>query len=184
MATEKQLIEAAQQDKTAFVALYDANFEKIFKYVVSRVYNQHDAQDITSETFMTALEKMDDYEYTGKPFSAWLYRIAINKMNDYFRSNQKAQKTAIKQIHNNETKAEAADTSMKEHEEQIEFTESLSSLHLALEKLKDDEKHIITLKYFENLSYKEIAETLNITTSNVGVKLNRAMARLQQMCNY
>ena len=169
MASEKKLIEAAQQDKTAFVELYDANFEKIFKYVVSRVYNQQDAQDITSETFMTALEKIDNYEYTGKPFSAWLYRIAINKMNDHFRSNTKAQKQAIKEIHSGETKSEAADAKMKEEENTLEFGENLENLHLALEKLKEDEKNIITL---------------NITTSNVGVKLNRAMSRLQQMCNY
>lgn len=184
MASEQQLIEEAKQDKTAFVHLYDQYFEQIYKYVITRIMDAQEAEDITSETFMTALEKIDSYQYTGKPFSAWLYRIAINKITDYHRQNQTAQKTMIKQFHGTDTTSKAADTEAKEQERNTEKSENLASLHLALEQLKPAERDIITLKYFENLSYKEIAAALNITTSNVGVKLNRALSRLENMCNY
>ena len=180
---EKQLIEAAQANKTTFVELYDLNFEKIHRFIRSRVSDQELAQDLTSETFIKALENINKYTYTGKPFSAWLYRIAINNINEHFRKNKKQHEIMERKWQEIGDKFDSADLGLKNEEEAQAQLAQIKDLNQSLQKLKPHEHDIITLKYYEDLSYKEIAETLNITISNVGVKLTRALNKLSQLCN-
>lgn len=184
MESEQKIIEEAKADKTAFVKLYDKYFQQIYKYVLTRVADTALAEDITSETFMSALENMDRYEYTGRPFSSWLYRIAINNITDHYRMKKSEHEAAMQKWHETEDKFDGADIELKESESEEEKLVNLKELNQSIRKLKQHEQEIISLKYFENLSYQEIADILDTNTSNVGVKLKRAMARLSQICNY
>ncbi len=181
MSTEKQLIEAAQKDKLEFVKLYDAHMKDIFSYLMSRLGDRALAEDLTSETFMIALTKIDTYVYKGKPFRAWLYRIAINEMNKHFRENKKTARTHNVLKHEGASLSPAADKDMKDQEDKDREKVHLSMLNEAFEQLKEKEKNLLSLRYFDDLAYKEIAEVMGITVSNVGVKINRALKRLNKL---
>jgi len=182
MAPEKALIEAAQKDKREFIQLYDLHFDRIFKYFMSRVTDQALAEDLTSETFSIALQNIDKYSYTGKPFCAWLFRIAINEMNKHFRKNKRDYKMMVTEWHEMGDRFEAADAGLKKSEEDGIHLENIKGINGALRQLKSTEQDLISLRYFEDLSYKEIAEVMDISVSNVGVKINRALKRLTKLC--
>ena len=86
---ERELIERAKEcDSSAFARLYEHYYQGIYNYIYLRVSDVSQAEDLTSEVFMKALESIDSFTFRGLPFSSWLYRIARNMMVDYFRSHQ------------------------------------------------------------------------------------------------
>ncbi len=184
MTSEQALVEAAQADKTQFIALYDKHIDQIYKYLLSRTSDPQLAQDLSSETFIRALENLPKYKWTGKPFSAWLYRIAINEMNKHYRKNKSELKALQQSWHENDQTSNAADREFKEEEAHADESQILAQLNEALHQLKAKEQDVLSLRYFEELSYEEIADSLNITVSNVGVRINRALKKLNQLCNF
>src|SRR5207253_1074764 len=75
-------------DPEAFGALYDRYFAQIYRFVFSRLRDQTAAEDVTSEVFMKALRSIPRYQDTGRPFTAWLYQISVNTVNDRFRASR------------------------------------------------------------------------------------------------
>src|SRR5437588_13020280 len=82
---ERELVERAKEDPEAFGALYDRYFPQIYRFTYSRVRDQSLAEDVTSEVFFKALRNIKRYTYSGHPFSAWLYHIALNAVADHYR---------------------------------------------------------------------------------------------------
>jgi len=82
VADERLLVEAAQADPERFAELYERNFERVYAFVVRRVRQRQDAEDLTAEVFRTALENLPRFEWRGLPFAAWLFRIAANALAD------------------------------------------------------------------------------------------------------
>lgn len=184
--SESDLIEAAKVDKKNFVQLYDLHFEAIYHFMLSRVSDRQLAEDLTSDTFMIALEKIGGYRDEGKPFRAWLYRISINEMNQYFRKNKREHAQLVREWHEvGETfDADEADFDLKENETKEESLGHIKQLNDAFHLLKPDEQDVLSLRYFQDQSYNEIADALGTSVNNVGVKLNRALKRLSQLCNF
>ena len=87
-AYEDQLVERAKQDADAFGELYDHYFGQIYRFVFSRLRDQEAAEDVTSEVFFKALRAIGRYKPSGHPFSAWLYQISVNAINDHYRSRK------------------------------------------------------------------------------------------------
>jgi RNA polymerase sigma-70 factor (ECF subfamily) len=79
---EQEAIAEAQKDPAQFSVLYEQNFERVYAFVVRRVHNRAEAEDVTSEVFHSALRNLGRFEPRGVPFVAWLYRIAANEMAD------------------------------------------------------------------------------------------------------
>src|SRR5438309_2411196 len=79
---ERQLIEAAQKDPRRFGELYERNFERVYAFVVRRVRDRLEAEDVTAEVFHHALANLAKFEWRGVPFAVWLYRIAANTIVD------------------------------------------------------------------------------------------------------
>jgi len=79
---ERLLIEAAQRDPRRFGEVYEDNFDRVYAFVVSRVLDRTEAEDVTAEVFHQALAKLAQFEWQGTPFIAWLLRIASNKIAD------------------------------------------------------------------------------------------------------
>ena len=84
-ADERLLIEAAQNDPARFADLYELNFERVYAYVVRRVRDRAETEDLTSETFQQALANLKRFEWRGIPFAAWLFRIAANLISDRYQ---------------------------------------------------------------------------------------------------
>ncbi len=90
MQEELKLVQRARQgDHQAFAQLYESHFAKIFRYVVLKIGNQAEAEDMTQQVFVRAYESIGSYQWQGVPFTAWLFRIAHNQMVDYVRKQSK-----------------------------------------------------------------------------------------------
>src|SRR5262245_54076987 len=79
---EPGLIQAAQRDPGRFGVLYESNFERVYAFVLRRVRDREEAEDVTSDVFHRALANLGHFEWRGVPFAAWLLRIAANAIAD------------------------------------------------------------------------------------------------------
>src|SRR5713226_1157534 len=82
---ERTQVEAAQRDPTRFAGLYEQNFYRVYAYIVRRVGDRREAEDLTADVFREALAGIGKFEWRGVPFAAWLLRIAARVLADYFR---------------------------------------------------------------------------------------------------
>src|SRR5438445_3974269 len=88
----RRLVGFAQQgDREALEALYLLHFDRIYSYLHLSVGNRHDAEDLTTQTFLKMLEAIGRFRWKSAPFSAWLFRIAHNLAMDHFRASRRWQ---------------------------------------------------------------------------------------------
>lgn len=162
------LIAAAQKDPAAFGKLYDCYVQPIYRYVLSRVGTTPAAEDITSQTFMSAYEALGRYRERGQ-FSAWLFRIARSKLNDHFRQSRR------------EVGFEAVGEIL-EREDALGVlirAEELSRIRFIINHLNEEEQELIRLRYVADLSFVEIAELLGRREDAVKKSVYRLLARLK-----
>jgi RNA polymerase sigma-70 factor, ECF subfamily len=162
------LVLAAQNDPTAFGRLYDRYVQPIYRYVYSRVGSAHEAEDITSQTFMAAYETLSRYRERGQ-FSSWLFRIAQSKMNDHFRRSRR------------EVGLEAAGEIL-DREDSLGVlirAEELSRVRSIISHLNEEEQELIRLRYVADLSFIEIADLLGRREDAVKKSIYRLLARLK-----
>jgi len=87
---EEILVRRAQQrDEEAFTQLYEEHFDKIYRYVALKIGDQMEAEDLTQQVFIKALQSISSFKWKGIPFSAWLFRIARNQVVDYVRKKKR-----------------------------------------------------------------------------------------------
>ena len=128
------------------------------------------AIDIAQQVFLKAIENLQKYEFRGLPFSSWLYRIAINELNQLFRKNKK-----MRTINLNESI-----TSDLIHEmEDEEFALHKERLAIILKKISAAEFQLIEMRFFEKRPFVEIGELLDITENNAKVKTYRVIQKLK-----
>jgi RNA polymerase sigma factor (sigma-70 family) len=162
------LVTAARSDPAAFGRLYDRYVQPIYRYIISRVGSAHEAEDITSQTFMSAYEALEKYRERGQ-FSAWLFRIARSKMNDHFRrSKREVGLEAVGEILERE---DALGTLIR--------AEELSRIRSIISHLDEDEQELIRLRYVADLSFVEIADLLGKREDAVKKSVYRLLARLK-----
>src|SRR5262245_61180099 len=89
MDEERLLVEAAQKDPRRFGELYERNFHRVYAFIVRRVGDRHEAEDVTAEVFHHALANLKKFEWRGVPFAVWLYRIAANAIADRWTKSSK-----------------------------------------------------------------------------------------------
>jgi len=169
---EVQQIKAAIANPQAFGVLYDKYYLRIFRYVFQRVEDEDVAADVTSVVFSKALFSLSKYQFRGVPFSAWLFRVAQNELNQLFRKNKVQQVVNIPL----ETLAQIAEDATEEGLE-----ERVEDLKKAMKCLSEDELKLVEQRYFENRSYKEIAEVLDMEENNARVKTFRVIQKLKNL---
>ena len=86
--TEEELVRRAQKNPEQFARLYDRYIQRVYRFLLARTASPAEAEDLTSQTFLTAVEKLGKYHPDGH-FSAWLFRIALNKQIDLFRKKKR-----------------------------------------------------------------------------------------------
>ena len=90
MQDEESLVRRAQQrDPAALTQLYEENFDRIYRYIVLKIGDRTEAEDMTQQVFLNALKSISSFKWKGMPFSAWLYRIAHNQIVDYLRKKSR-----------------------------------------------------------------------------------------------
>ena len=91
MRDEESLIRRAQErDQVALTQIYEENFDKIYRYIVLKIGDRAEAEDMTQQVFLNALKSIDRYKFRGMPFSAWLFRIAHNQVVDHYRKKSRS----------------------------------------------------------------------------------------------
>ena len=169
----RQLVDRAQQgERSALEELYLLHFDRIYSYLHLSVGNRHDAEDLTTQTFLKMLESIGRFRWRSAPFSAWLFRIAHNLAMDHFRAARRWQLEA--EIPEPEPPEESA-----AEEEALESIGRRSMLEL-IENLSPEQQQVLTLKFVFNFSNGEAATILGKTEGAVKSLQHRALASLQR----
>jgi RNA polymerase sigma-70 factor, ECF subfamily len=167
-ADERLLIEAAQQDPARFADLYEINFERIYAYIVKRVRDRAETEDLTAEVFQQALANLKRFEWRGIPFAAWLFRIAANLISDRW------QRTG-REIPDDSGILESAQVSPAE----IEEVERRATLFRLVDTLPAEQKRVVVLRFVEQKSIKEVAKAVRKTEGAVKQLQFRALTNLR-----
>lgn len=168
---ELHIIECAKKDPKVFGVLYERYYHEIFLFINKKTDDMNVSGDISSIVFYKALASIKKYTYKGVPFSAWLYRIASNETNLYFRKNTSQRAISI------ETEGiEKMITLFEPSEER-----NIEPVIEAIAKLKPHEVELIELRFFEKLSFRDIAYILNTTENNAKVKTFRIIKRIRKI---
>ena len=172
MKSEQEEIEASKNDIKNFELIYNRYHEQIFRYLYARVDNQHLAADLCSQVFYKAMLNIDNYSFKGVPFSSWLYRIAFNEMNMHFRRSSKDRTLNIESTNVYELEEEIEEEETEENKEQ---------LLKALSGLPEDQLCLIEMRYFEKMSFNQIAQIMGITENNAKVKVYRTLDKIKKV---
>jgi RNA polymerase sigma-70 factor, ECF subfamily len=162
------LISAARSDPAAFGKLYDHFIQPVYRYLYSRLGNVHEAEDLTSQTFMSAYEALPKYREQGQ-FAAWLFRIARSRINDHFRRGRF------------EVGLDGAEK-LSAEEDTLSLViqdEELGRLQLILGNLNPEEQDLIRLRYVADLSFVEMSDLLGKREDAVKKSVYRLLARLK-----
>ena len=165
---------AAQKDLQLFSALYERYYAQILKFVYQRVTTKEDAYDITQQIFLQAMLSLHKYEIRGFPFSSWLYRIALNEMNQLFRKNKKQRGINLQEKHLKSIVEELGEPGDEERE---------NAILAALTGLPQDDFELVEMRFFEARPFKEIAEILNVSEANAKMKLYRILEKIKPIAD-
>ena len=172
-ADVRRLVERAQQgDRLALEELYLLHFDRIYSYLHVSVGNRHDAEDLTTQTFLKMLESIGRFRWQSAPFSAWLFRIAHNLAMDHFRARKRVQpeEEVPEPIGSEEPSAE------------LEAMQSLGrqSMLELIDKLSPEQQQVLTLKFVFNFPNADVAKILDKTEGATKSLQHRALASLQK----
>jgi RNA polymerase sigma-70 factor (ECF subfamily) len=169
----EQLVGRAQEgDRDALEELYLRHFDRIYSYLHMTVGNRHDAEDLTTQTFLRMLESIGRFRWGSAPFSAWLFRIAHNLAMDHFRSRRRWQPEE-------EVPEPAGAVEASAEEEAIRALASESMFDL-IEGLSEEQRQVLILKFVFNFSNGETASVLEKTEGAVKSLQHRALAALHK----
>src|ERR1035437_3714125 len=142
-AEERLLIEAAQRDPTRFGDLYDSYFDRVYAYVARRLGDRTETEDLVSDVFHQALANVRRFEWRGAPFSAWLYRIAANKIAD--RSERIGRERTIQ-------------PSPEIEEADQEVAHDSAKVFTLVRDLPEDQRKVLELRFLEERSEEHTSE--------------------------
>lgn len=175
----KQIIEKAKKnDQSAFNVLLDFFWNDVYGFQLKRTENENDAEDITIQTFSRAFDKISSYNDTYE-FKTWLITISKNIHIDFIRKRKSSFQTRSR-YNNTDDFNDIIDESPSP-EDKLITEQNLAKLLRDIKKLKPHYQEVINLRYFQELSYKEISEELNEPINNVKVKLLRAKKLLAEI---
>lgn len=159
MSSEENLVrQAIDGNRQAFTQLYDEHFNKVYRYIYFRVNNRAEAEDLTQEVFLKALQAIGSYKWQDVPFAAWLFRIAHNQVIDYQRKQSKQKMTNLE---------EATAVSMEDPVAAAEQKSEIEELTGALKTLPSAQQEVISLRFLTGLPIAEVARILGKSEGTV-----------------
>jgi len=168
--SEKKLILKAKKDLSAFGEVYQKYYPKINNFVYHRVNDDAARNEIVSNIFFKAMKNLPKYRFVNEEkcsFSSWLFRIAVNETNQYFRNEKR----------NNAMRDKLFEKQSNEGEKLIDL--DFETLKEAIQTLPLYEQNLISLRFFEKMKHKEIAEILKQKEGTVKVQMHRTLGKLR-----
>jgi RNA polymerase sigma-70 factor (ECF subfamily) len=172
---EVRLIDRAKKgDRRAMDQLYRRHVDQVYRYIYARVSRPEVAEDLTAQVFLNAVEGLPGYEHRGKPFLAWLYRIAYARTVDWYRKQQRRVEVDL--------------------DDDIEATAPLPEELLVLQAewktavdlmahLTDDQQDVLILRFIGEMSLADVADILDKTVGAVKALQHRGLASLARLWN-
>jgi RNA polymerase sigma-70 factor (ECF subfamily) len=167
--SDAELVEAARTNTAAFSELYERYYARVYRYIVHRVGNAPDAEDITAVVFMKALEALPSYRHHSNGFAPWLFRIARNAVVDHYRRGKRT------------SPLEAIETVSSGDDPMADAlqAERRSELHELISGLSPEQREVILLRYASDLTYAEIAAALDKNEPAVRMLVHRGLRKLK-----
>ncbi len=173
---------AARGDQTAFEELVKEYQQKVYTIAYGISHDQHDAFDIAQEVFIKIYKKLKDFRGASS-FYTWLYRITANVAIDFQRRKKKVVTVDFDEKILEEPRVEARTVEDKKYDprETLDRKEIHGAVLKAIETLPEDQRATIVLRELENLSYKEIARSMNCSLGTVMSRLHYGRKKLKEM---
>lgn len=173
MRDEDSLVQRAQKrDTEALAQLYEAYFDKIYRYIAMRVRNEMEAEDITQQVFMKVLQSISSYKNQGVPFSSWLYRIAHNQVVDFLRQQNKKATVDIDGL----PLPDMGDDPQQMMEQQVDIEE----LKKATKRLTESQQEVLSLRFTGELSIAECAQIMGKSEGAIKALQHSAVLALRR----
>jgi RNA polymerase sigma-70 factor (ECF subfamily) len=170
---EEALVRRAQEnDQEAFAQLYEAYFDKIYRYLMLRIGNEMEAEDMTQQVFLNALQSLGSFRWKGAPFSAWLYRIAHNQAVDHLRKRKKRASVPL-----DESLASSGDSPHSTTELKMDIEELLR----AAGRLTEAQREVISLRFSSELSIAQVAKVMGKSQGAVKALQHSAIVALRRI---
>ena len=169
---EQSLVRRAQKyDQEAFAQLYEKHFDSIYRYVALKIGDKVEAEDMTQQVFLKALQSISSFKWKGTPFSAWLFRIAHNQVVDYLR--KKARQATVP-LDDSPTGLESNPQLIAEHSMDIE--QLISATH----HLTEAQREVISLRFAADMSVAQVAEVMGRSQGAVKALQHSALVAMRK----
>jgi len=164
-------VERAKSDPAAFGELYDRYAAQIYRFIRARIRDESAAEDITAEVFLSALRHIKSYRDQGRPFSCWLYRIAINAIASHYRG-QRSALSLDDQL--------GLVSPLLDPLDEVVDRERLRTIWQAVDALPAQQRAAMILKFSEDMTMDEIGGVLGKSPAAAKLLVYRAMQRLRR----
>lgn len=144
----------------------------IFNFIFRKIDDEENTADLTSQTFLKALRNIKKYKYKGVPFSAWLYRIASNEVNKFYRQTNKKLVFSF-----DEKEFENLIEQNLEEEKELDIDYIIRQMH----SLSETDIEVLELRFFESKTFAEVAFILEINEANAKMRTYRAIEKLRKL---
>jgi len=163
---------AKEHDQIALTQLYEENFDKIYRYIVLKIGDRAEAEDMTQQVFLNALKSISSYKWKGMPFSAWLFRIAHNQVVDHYRRKSRSTTVPL-----DENIASGYDNPGREAERKMEIEE----MNRATKQLTNAQQEVISLRFAGELSIAEVARVMRKSEGAIKALQHAAIISLRKI---
>ena len=169
-----ELVRRAQGgEERAFGEIYETYFDRVYRYVVYRIQNAADAEDLAEDVFLRMLESIHSFKWRDVPFSAWIMRIAHNRVVDYWRRGRHRSGIPIED-------APPLPSSDADPHGKIELVSDVQELRVAMETLTDLQKQVLSFRFGAGLSVAETAKAMNRKENAVKALQHSAVGALRR----
>ena len=181
MSDEQLALAYIDGNNKAFDELLSRNQDKIFTYIMCIVKNEDLANDLFQDTFLKVITKLQNHQYsdTGK-FYFWLTRVTHNVIMDYYRS-LKNDKVVDVAGENDLTKIKSAEVLGDNRETEIAKDQTNKDLVFLMDLLPEQQRSVVYMRYFQDLSFKEIAEETNVSINTSLGRMRYALMNMRRL---
>jgi len=171
MTSQEQIIKECQAGNLDdFGSIYDDFFDKIYRFIYYKTHHKQTAEDLTSKTFIKALENIKSFDFKKGLFSSWIYKIARNNVIDHYRTKK-----------NDLDISDIWDLGKSNNfDKDMDNKEKLEQVSEYLKELKPEQREIVIMRVWDGLSYKEISEIIDKTEANCKMIFFRTMSKLRE----
>ena len=171
---ERAIVDAARAgDEAALAELYNLYFPRVYRYIIARMGNPYDAEDLTEEVFLRVLDAIERFQWREAPFSAWLFRIAHNAVISQRRKEGARGRSS--------PLSDALPMNSQGPDEMVENRLILNEVMRTAETLPEAQRRVIGLRFAAGLTVAETAQAMGKGEGNVKVIQHKAIAKLREI---